>query len=116
MKDSRIDPESPTIRAPMDAATAAHVTRPRRALRLRTGLHRGIGRQQVPSGIGPASHGPPQSGGRVQTHVPFASPGLRMSRGVHSVVARHSPVGLGPIRHGHPSAAFPQTQVRFGRS
>jgi hypothetical protein len=100
----------------MDAATAAHVTRPRRALRLRTGLHRCITRQHVPSGIGPASHGPPQSGGRAQTQVPFASPALTISRGVHSVVARHSPVGLGPIRHGQPSRAFPQIQVLFGRS
>jgi hypothetical protein len=66
--------------------------------------------------LGPAAQGPPQSAGRVQNHVPFVSSGLSTSRGLHSVVARHSPSGLGPMRHGQPSAAFPQTHDLFGRS
>jgi hypothetical protein len=116
MKESRIGLERPIKSAPTDAATAAAATWPLRARRLRSGLQRAIGRQQVPSGRGPAAHVPPQSAGRVQTHVPFVSPGFVDRRGAHSVVARHSPLGLGPMRQGHPSRAFPHTHFLFGRS
>jgi hypothetical protein len=116
MNESRVGRDRPISSAPTDAATAAAVTWPLSARRLRSGLQRAIGRQQVPSGSGPVAHGPPQSGGRVQAHVPFVSPGFVDRRGAHSAVARHSPVGLGPTRQGHPSRAFPQTHFLFGRS
>jgi len=72
--------------------------------------------QQVPSGLGPSGQGPPQSLGRVHFQVPLVSPGGVTSCGWHSVVARHSPDGLGPMRHGQPSQVWPQSQFLFGRS
>src|ERR1700677_4853131 len=85
MKASRLEPESPIRRKPMHAAATAQVSCPRRARRLLAGLQRVICLQHVPSGLGPAAQGPPQSAGRVQNHVPFVSPDLSTRRGAHSV-------------------------------
>ncbi len=116
MNASRHGPVSAMSRPATQTATNARVSNPRRFRRLRTGWHFGMALQQVPSGSGPVSQGPPQSFERVHFHVPFVSPSLSTSWGLHSVVARHSPFGPGPTRHGQPSQVRPQIQSLFGRS
>jgi hypothetical protein len=96
-----------------DAAITASVARLRQTRNVGTGEHFEIGRQQLPSGIGPDSHGSP---GRVQRQRPLVSPGLVSNTGLHSAVARQRPLESGPCRHGWPSHAWPQTQFWFGRA
>ncbi|MBM3465327.1 MAG: hypothetical protein FJX76_24805 [Armatimonadetes bacterium] len=74
-----------------------------------TGWHRGMGRAQEPSGSGPSSQGPPARGDRL--HVQ-RSP---LRTGLHSALAMHRPLPLGPTSHGRPSRAWPHTQGSFGR-
>jgi len=53
----------------------------RRARRVRAGAHFGMARVHMPSGRGPISHGPPNSGVRVQRQRPLGSPSLVSSTG-----------------------------------
>src|SRR3954470_9969650 len=61
----RNGPHNPTNKTPAVTATTLIVSSFRFERRLRTGTHLVTGRQHVPSGIGPYSHGPPYSAGRV---------------------------------------------------